>query len=145
MHPFRPLEEKEEETQFSRRAFFSIFNTQRREIVGNTSLVPSCIAYWGLHARKRARQRECCTSPGKIIVKTLVEERRGQPKGRINLDVSESSGEKQRGHNAGERGEKGGMRGEGMCCSYTAPPFYFMLRFARKITAALAIPFENAF
>jgi len=83
----------------------------------------------------------CFTSPGKIIVKALVEERRGQPKGRINLDVSERRMVVQQGCNEGERG-----RGrEGMCCSYTAPPFYFMLRFARKITAALAIPFENAF
>lgn len=138
------LKKIEEETQFSRRAFFSIFNTQRREIARNASLVPSRIAYRGLHAGKGARKkgremgrgRRCCASPGKIIVKTLVEERRGQPKGRINLDVSESRMVQQGCCNARVSVvEEGGRE---MCYSCTAPPFYFMLRFARKITTTLS-------
>ena len=48
----------EKEMQFSRRAFFSIFNTQRREIAWNASSALPRIAYRGLHAGKGKNGRE---------------------------------------------------------------------------------------
>jgi len=73
---FPVLKKIEVETQFSCRAFFSIFNTRHREITRNASSVPRRVAYQGLHVGKGVRKKEkmregtFCASSGKIIVKS---------------------------------------------------------------------------
>lgn len=80
---------------------------------------------------------------GKIIVKT----RRGALRAteRKNKPRRISENKRERKNRMVRERRKGISTVRGYAEVYAAPPFYFMLRFAQKITVALAIPFESAF
>jgi len=90
-------------------------------------------------------ERGCFASPGKIIVKALVEERRGQPKGRINLDVSESR-MVQQGCNVGKRGRGRGREGRRECAAAVRHPRFISCSVSRgKLQRRLRFPLRMHF